>query len=519
MIQPLTIVDGIIQDKYVDGIPVRIEIINPKGLKNVRTLKEMKDPIGLTIHNTGNSSKSAGDELHADWLQNVENADKQYISPHIFVDHDSITQVIPLDEVGYHAGDGKGDGNYRTIGIEICENINVDTAEENAKKLCASFMMTYLSFRLFKHQDWSGKYCPHIILDRKNGWDNFKEDVYDYLFKKKVKLVYSPEQLEDIIISTSKLMNTVEIIEVLEKHQKESEEPKSYSIEELQETMYHIGYDCGPFDGSPGPKTRAGFSAFQRLNGLKENGNMDPESIKVMEELKTSKSEYRTYWFNNSEVHAFFADLDKYEPHLNVGEFGVLEPLSKLDDEYVAAINGQFFGGGREGLGLLIADGLYYYADQHEKFANWLQFKDGHVELRDADPSEYWKLQYNTYFSIGTSWPLIIGGEYVEIKDPGIIHYDERHPRSLLAHSAKQNTLCLIAIDGRRSDSRGMTAEETQEALMYIAEVEGIEFDNATNLDGGGSTEMTVEQEIVNKPSDGHERSVGSIIGLKRKDV
>jgi len=64
-----------------------------------------------------------------------------------------------------------------------------------------------------------------------------------------------------------------------------------------------------------------------------------------------------------------------------------------------------------------------------------------------------------------------------------------------------------------------MTANETQEALMFITEITEIEFENATNLDGGGSTEMTVDQEIVNEPSSGYERSVGSIIGLKRKDV
>jgi N-acetylmuramoyl-L-alanine amidase len=34
--------------------------------------------------------------------------------------------------------------------------------------------------RLRKHQDWSGKYCPHDILDR-YGWDNFKNQVQTYL--------------------------------------------------------------------------------------------------------------------------------------------------------------------------------------------------------------------------------------------------------------------------------------------------------------------------------------------------
>jgi len=32
---------------------------------------------------------------------------------------------------------------------------------------------------------------------------------------------------------------------------------------------------------------------------------MDPEAIRIMEELKTSDSEYITYWFNGSEIHVF----------------------------------------------------------------------------------------------------------------------------------------------------------------------------------------------------------------------
>jgi|GEM_PF-844645 len=519
MIKPLAIIDGIIQNKYIDGIPVKTKIINPNGKGNVRTLKEMKNPIGITIHNTGNSSKAAGDELHAEWLQNVENADSIYVSPHFFVDYDSIIQVIPLNEVGYHAGDGKGDGNYRTIAIEICENMNLELAEENGKKLVAALLMTYPTFKLYKHQDWSGKYCPHVILDKKNGWNNFKKDVYDYIDSDQVRMVYDPKQLDEIIISTSKPMSLDEVIKRLIETNDLVEDSKIYSISELQETLYFLGYDCGPFDGSPGPKTRAGFKAFQRLNGLDDTGNMDPESIRVIETLKTSGSEHKTYWFNNSEIHVYFGDLDKYEPHLNLGEFGKLEPLTTIDDEYVAAINGQFFGGGREGLGLLIADGLFYYTADHDKFANWLQYKDGHTEIREVDKSEYWKLQYNTHFSIGTSWALIIGGEYVDVKDTEIDHYKDRHPRTLLAHSFAFNTLCFITIDGRNEFSKGMTAMETQEFLKYLTKVNEIIFENATNLDGGGSTQMTVNQEIVNTPSDGHERSVGSIIGLRRKDV
>jgi hypothetical protein len=55
-IQKLNILNGIIQDKHIDGIPIKTQIIKPKGNKNVRTLKKMKGCIAITNHNTGNSS-------------------------------------------------------------------------------------------------------------------------------------------------------------------------------------------------------------------------------------------------------------------------------------------------------------------------------------------------------------------------------------------------------------------------------------------------------------------------------
>lgn len=173
MLKPLTIIDGIIQDKKIGGIPVKLAIVQPKGKANVRTLVKMREVIGITNHNTANTAPTAGDEAHARYLQNIENTDSAYISVHLFVDDDSITQCVPLDEFCYHAGDGDGDGNRKTIAIEICENRNYEKAEENAQKLNAALLLTYPNLKVFKHQDWSGKFCPRKILARPNGWQEF----------------------------------------------------------------------------------------------------------------------------------------------------------------------------------------------------------------------------------------------------------------------------------------------------------------------------------------------------------
>ncbi len=201
MLKSLTIIDGIIQDEEIDGIPIKIAIVQPRGKANVRTLVKMREVIGITNHNTANTAPTAGDKAHARYLQNIENTDSAYISVHLFVDDDSITQCVPLDEFCYHAGDGGGDGNRKTIAIEICENRNYMQAEKNAQKLNAALLLTYPQLKVFKHQDWSGKFCPRRILSRPNGWQDFTAGIYKLVDEAKkaanvVKVGYNGQMYE-----------------------------------------------------------------------------------------------------------------------------------------------------------------------------------------------------------------------------------------------------------------------------------------------------------------------------------
>ncbi|MCV3202462.1 N-acetylmuramoyl-L-alanine amidase, partial [Bacillus velezensis] len=95
------------------------------------------------------------------------------------VDDTEIYQHLPLNENGWHAGDGNnGTGNRKSIGIEICENSDGDfeKAVANAQGLIKKLMKEQgISLaNVVPHQRWSGKYCPHKLLDR---WDSFKAGI------------------------------------------------------------------------------------------------------------------------------------------------------------------------------------------------------------------------------------------------------------------------------------------------------------------------------------------------------
>ena len=148
----------------------------PVGRRN-RPGTKLTGPKYITIHDTANPSKGANALMHARYLKGDDAANRP-ASWHFTVDDTYIVQHLPLDEVGWHAGDGSsGPGNRSSVAIEICENVDGDRAkaEENAAKLVAHLLKQFnLPINaVVQHNRWSGKNCPHIIRARKDGWENF----------------------------------------------------------------------------------------------------------------------------------------------------------------------------------------------------------------------------------------------------------------------------------------------------------------------------------------------------------
>jgi N-acetylmuramoyl-L-alanine amidase len=133
-------------------------------------------PTTITIHSTGNPRSTARNERA--WLTNPSN--NRQASWHIVVDEKEAIEAIPLNEVAWHAGDGNGQGNRASIGIEICESGDRVKTLGNAVKLTAKLLKErgWGMDKLRRHYDWSGKICPRILQpDDWAGWEQFKRDV------------------------------------------------------------------------------------------------------------------------------------------------------------------------------------------------------------------------------------------------------------------------------------------------------------------------------------------------------
>ena len=124
----------------------------------------------IVVHNTANDA-SANNEISYMRTNNNET------SFHFAIDDKEVVQGIPLNRNAWHSGDGHGKGNMQGIAIEICYSKSGGDRFIKAEKNAAKFIAQLLKERgwgidkVTKHQDYSGKYCPHRTLDM--GWERF----------------------------------------------------------------------------------------------------------------------------------------------------------------------------------------------------------------------------------------------------------------------------------------------------------------------------------------------------------
>lgn len=125
----------------------------------------------ITIHNTSNSAPARNE---VSYMQ----GNSLQTGFHVAIDENYVIKCADFNRNTWHAGDGtNGTGNRKSIGIEICRSTGDANLFAQAEQNCAEYVAKLLKERgwgiskVKKHQDWSGKYCPHKTLDK--GWQRF----------------------------------------------------------------------------------------------------------------------------------------------------------------------------------------------------------------------------------------------------------------------------------------------------------------------------------------------------------
>ena len=154
--------------------------------------------------------------------------------------------------------------------------------------------------------------------------------------------------------------------------------------------------------------------------------------------------------------------------------------------------------------GALVMDGVEYHGGTSKNFFAIL--KDGTAMI--GGPSDYAAYQDQIQEAVGGSVYLVKDGKPVVTSAAD--YYNSRHSRTCVGITAEGKVVMMV-LDGRQEPfSAGGSAEELAQIMLDAGCV------TAINLDGGGSTTFVAKQEgsntltVVNRPSDGYERSVSS---------
>jgi N-acetylmuramoyl-L-alanine amidase len=116
-------------------------------------------PRYITIHS------EAGCTARAKLKELAAEADLHQKSYHLLVDECEIIECIPLNELAYHAGDGRGSGNYSSMGLLICTSGNDILALAKAARLTACLLYQYgwSTEAVVQHNRWSSVDCPKAL--------------------------------------------------------------------------------------------------------------------------------------------------------------------------------------------------------------------------------------------------------------------------------------------------------------------------------------------------------------------
>ncbi len=193
-------------------------------------------------------------------------------------------------------------------------------------------------------------------------------------------------------------------------------------------------------------------------------------------------------------VHAVIVDLSHPGTSLRAtrdGENGrTTTSFSNLVGATVA-INGDWFTyGSYQPRGLAVGGGSHWASTadlfDHSFLACTLE-KGCQIDLSGQAQSLYWR------------WWNVVGGNGAALVQDGApllrsesFYSSDRHPRSAVGIDDATQTLILVVVQGRRSDSIGMTFNEVANLLVELG------ADDGMMLDGGGSSTLVVGGARVN---------------------
>ena len=218
--------------------------------------------------------------------------------------------------------------------------------------------------------------------------------------------------------------------------------------------------------------------------------------------------------FSDKKVHVIKIDLTHPRVKLRAStheERGLSPSEFGKKTQALASINGDFFDGLMQPIGLAIGNGIVWPKSADTKEWSFLACTDNNDCFIEP---------YNRVTRHQPEWTTVVGGWQI-LLDPEFEWtkaYDNScgdfctvpHPRTALGLSKDRKSMWWVVVEGRQGRLTGLTLSDTTKILKRL----GAEW--ALNLDGGGSSGMSINGKLINgRPyNEPNERRVANCLGV-----
>ncbi|WP_374975008.1 phosphodiester glycosidase family protein [Microbacterium trichothecenolyticum] len=180
------------------------------------------------------------------------------------------------------------------------------------------------------------------------------------------------------------------------------------------------------------------------------------------------------------------------------------------DNGAIFAINGDYYG--FRDTGIVIRNGVVFRDEPARE--GLVFYTDGRVEVYDETTTSAEELLADGAWNTLSFGPAIVedgavvdGIENVEVDTNFGNHSIQGDQPRTAVGVIDENHLVFVVVDGRQSGySEGVTLSELADIMLALGAT------TAYNLDGGGSSTMYFDGEVINSPSNGGERGTSDIL-------
>ena len=254
-----------------------------------------------------------------------------------------------------------------------------------------------------------------------------------------------------------------------------------------------------------------GSKEYNLINNLEseiKRGNTYYEDSNIKINLNT----YREYDTSIYVADIYISDPILLKTYMAKNSYGknVTEKTSNMAENVnaIIAINGDYYGAREKGY--VLKNGVIYRNVSANNQEDLVIYENGEMEIINEDDISIEELKMKGAYNILSFGPGLINNGIITVSENSEVGRSmASNPRTAIG-KISDNHYVFVVSDGRTSENDGLSLYELASFMESIGRI------TAYNLDGGGSSTMYFNGNIINNPTGGFkassERSVSDIV-------